>query len=167
MKRFGLLLFVLFSWFIFAALAPVYAADAAPAASSGIMAALLTNTVFPLLTALLLGLASYGLKLFATKYKLQILSDNNDLLMKVAAQGIAYAEEKAATFVDSRVPLNGNDKLTLAVKYITQALPKLTPDQAQNAVHAVIATIPGAGATGESAFVPGVVQTPPAQVVVS
>lgn len=131
-----------------------FAADAVvPTASSGIMAGFLTGTVFPLLSALLLGLFSYGLKLLADKYKLGILADNNDLLMRVAAQGIAYAEEKAAIYADTKVPLNGNDKTSHAVSYILKAMPKLTPEQAQNAVHAVLAMIPGAGATGANAYV--------------
>ncbi len=139
-----------------------FAADAAPAASSGIMAGFLNGTVFPLVGALLLGLLTYGLRLFATKYKLQILADNNDMLMKLAAQGIAFAEEKAATYADTKVPLNGNDKMTHAVSYILKAMPKLTPEQAQDAVHAVLAIIPGTGATGANSFVPAAPAAPAA-----
>ncbi len=161
MKKVALAFICICLWTILALIGVAFAADAtAPAASSGIMAGFLNNTLFPFLTALLMGLITYGAKLLATKYNLQILADNNDMLMKLAAQGIAFAEEKAATFADSKVPLNGNDKMTQAVSYIINAMPKVTPEQAQNAVHAVLAMIPGAGASGASTFVPAATTIP-------
>jgi hypothetical protein len=158
-KRFFLSLAVML-WFVLAAVGFAFAVDSAvPAAvspSSGAVGELLRQTVFPIITALFLGVVSLFLKKLGDKLGVQSLADRNGLLMTIAAQGVAFAEEKAAIYADSRLPLSGSDKLTAATSYILKAMPKVTQEQAEAATHAILAMIPGAGATGSASYTPSV-----------
>jgi hypothetical protein len=127
-----------------AAHAPL-AASPAPAAAADF----LRDTVFPVLTSFVLGVFTLFMNRMGQKFKIQALSDKNSFVFKLAAQGVALAEEKAAQLVGSKAALTGSDKLDIAVAHVLAYAPKLTAAQAQNIVHSVLAQIPGAGATGE------------------
>jgi hypothetical protein len=149
------------------------AADAAPATNAfgAALSAFCTNTLLPLLGALTLGFASWAAKKLGDKYKIAGLSDSNGFLMQVAAQGVAFAEEKAANFAKNAQPLTGNDKLNAAIAYMLQNAPKVTEAQAQSLVTAALASLPGVGATGSASVtvppvVPVVVDAPAVSVPV-
>jgi hypothetical protein len=110
----------------------------------------LQGTVFPIITALVLGLVSLVLNRLGQKYKIQALTERNNFLSRLAAQGVALAEERAAKLAGSVSKLSGSQKLDIAVAHLMSFAPSIKPEQAQNIVHSVLAQIPGAGATGEA-----------------
>jgi hypothetical protein len=114
---------------------------------------LLLQTVFPVVSAFLLGLTSLVLKWVARKYKLDALAKEDSFLMNLAHQGITLAEERAAQLLDSKVPLTGQNKLAIATGHILSVMPKVSETRAQALVESVLAQIPGVGATGSKAYI--------------
>ncbi len=150
-KRFTQCLFVLVAVFLVACSA-VLAADAIPAEvtpSPSALSAFLQQTLLPLASAFAMALFSLAAKRLNQRWKLQALSDQNSFLYKLAGQGIALAEERAAKLAGSVSSLTGDQKLNIAVDHMLSFFPKLSQTQAQDIVHSVLAMIPGAGATGE------------------
>lgn len=126
-----------------------------------VLSTLLSQTVLPVLGALVLGFISWAAKAFGAKFKIDALTADNNFVTNLAAQGIAFAEEKAANYAKQAKPLSNNDKLNAAIAYVMQMAPKVTPEQAQSLVTSVLATLPGVGATGNVAVgVPTVIVGP-------
>lgn len=134
--------------------AAAFGADAPAAATPAVspVPAFLQATIFPLLTALFMGFVTRFLNQMGAKYKIEALTQKGNFLEQLAFQGISFAEEQAAKYVGSKAVLSGTDKLSLAVGYIMKAMPTVTPEQAENLVHALLAQISGAGATGDKAL---------------
>ena len=113
----------------------------------------LTGTVFPLVTALVVGLVSLLIKRLATKYKLEGLLKHQELIEKLATQGITKAEELAVSYVKTKQPeLSSGNKLTVAIEHIMKAMPKVSEQQATDIVHSMLARLSGVGATGDTAI---------------
>lgn len=108
----------------------------------------LQQSVFPVIGSIILGFVSWALSKLGTTLGIQALTQKNNILIQIAAQGVAYAEEKAAGYLGSKSTLTGSQKMDTAVAFICQALPKVTTDEAERAATAVLAMIPGVGATG-------------------
>jgi hypothetical protein len=138
---------LLFSLSAFAADPASPAASPAPAA----VAALLKETIFPLVTALALGYLSLFLNRLGQKYKIEALTQKDNIIERLAFQGIAFAEEKAAQLVGSKSALTGSQKLDLAIAYVCNAMPKISRDQADAIIHSLLGQTAGVGATGEMA----------------
>lgn len=119
---------------------------------------LLQQTVFPVIGAVLMGLASLALQWLGKKYKLEALNAENGFLMKLAHQGITLAEERAAQVIDTKLALNGQNKLAIATGHILSVMPKISEARAQAIVESLLAQIPGVGATADQAYVPGASQ---------
>lgn len=157
MKRFSTL-FALALWFILAALGAACAADtiatqtpAAAAAASPASAAVtgfLRDTVFPLVAAAFMGYLSLFLAKLGNKYHIETLTQKNNLVSDLAFQGISLAEEKAAQFVGSRMALNSNDKLSIAIAHVCAVMPKIDSESARRTVESLLAQTPNIGATG-------------------
>lgn len=113
------------------------------------LSAFLNNTVFPLIASLFLGFLTIMLKKLGDKYHIDYLSKKDNLLMKAAEQGVAFAQEQAARLVGSKSQLTGSQKFDAAVSYILQAMPKVSKEEAEAKATAILAMIPGVGATGE------------------
>lgn len=130
----------------------VYGADTVAVNPVGdAVAGLLTGVVFPVLSALLLGLVGVVLNKVRQKYNLQISQQAQDNLEMLAQRGIAYAEEKASAWAKQGVTkLTGKEKLDTAIAYMMNAAPRVSPEQAEALVHAVLGKVSGAGATGEA-----------------
>lgn len=131
----------------------VLAADPAAANPVGdAVAGLLTGVVFPVLSALLLGLVGVVLNKVRQKYNLQISQQAQDNLELLAQRGIAFAEEKAAAWAKQGVTkLTGKEKLDTAIAYMMNAAPRVSSEQAEALVHVVLGKVSGAaGATGEA-----------------
>jgi hypothetical protein len=129
-----------------------FAADppaGAPNASVAV-ADVLRQSVLPVIGSFILGLLSWVLAKLGEKFKIDALRQKNNFVMQIAGQGVAYAEEKAASLVGSKSELTGSEKLDQAIAFICQAIPKLTPEQADAAAHAALAMIPGVGATADA-----------------
>lgn len=135
---------------------PAYGADMVPAhqvaapSFGTALQAFLEQTVFPIISALVLGLASLFLTRLGKKYKVQSLTEENNFLFRLAAQGVALAEEWAAKRAGGATRLTGMEKMDIAIGHILTYAPKISPKQAEDIVHSVLAQIPGAGATGEA-----------------
>ena len=114
----------------------------------------LTGTVFPLVTALVVGLVSLLIKRLATKYKLEGLLKHQELIEKLATQGITKAEEYAVAFINAKggIKLSSDGKLNLAIEHIMKAMPKVSEQQATDIVHSMLARLSGVGATGDTAI---------------
>jgi hypothetical protein len=135
----------------------VFAADTIPAhtplvtsPAPSALVGFLQDTVLPVVAAFVLSVFTLFMQRLGTTYKIQALTDQNSFVFKLAAQGVALAEEQAARLAGSVSALSGSDKLSIAVNHILAFFPKLTIDQAKDVVHSVLAQIPGAGATGEA-----------------
>jgi hypothetical protein len=126
------------------------------------LSTLLTTTVFPILGAMALGFVSWAAKSFGSKFKIDALTADNNFVTNLAAQGVAFAEEKAANYAKQAQPLSNNDKLNAAIAYVMQMAPKVSPEQAQSLVTSALAMLPGVGATGNAAV--GVPTIAPADV---
>lgn len=114
--------------------------------------ALLDNVVFPIFTGLILSLLSILIHRLSSKYKLDILVANQELIERAALQGISLAEEKAAQYID--IKISGNEKLTMALTHVKSVIPTITTAQAQSVIEGMLARIPGLGATGDKAITP-------------
>ena len=110
----------------------------------------LMQTVFPVLGALVLGFVSWAAQKVGAKYKIESLTTQNNFVTQLAAQGVAFAEEKAANFAKTAQPISGNDKLNAAIAYVMQMAPKVSTEQAQSLVTSALAMLPGVGATGNA-----------------
>lgn len=112
---------------------------------------LLKTTILPILGALVLGFVSWAAKYVGVKFKIDALTKENNFVTNLAAQGVAFAEEKAANYAKQAQPLSNNDKLNAAIAYVMQMAPKVSPEQAQSLVTSALAMLPGVGATGNAA----------------
>jgi hypothetical protein len=136
---------------------PVFAADAISAhdpmvstAAVSPFAAFLQQTLLPIASALVMALFTMLMNRLSQKWKIQALADQNSYLFKLAGQGIALAEERAAKLANGVDKLIGSQKLDIAVGHVLAFAPKVSHQQAQDIVHSVLAMIPGAGATAEA-----------------
>lgn len=117
------------------------------------LAALLTQTVTPLLGAVLLALLSWAMAKLAAKWKLDFLVRNQELIEKAAYKGICYAEEYAANKLKAaNVKISSSEKLNLAVAQVLKAVPGIELETARDWVEALLARVSGAGATGDAAL---------------
>lgn len=150
MKR---LLSLLLPLSVLAITALAFAADpvAAPAVSPApaALAAFLRDSVYPLLTAALLGLLAIPLRWLGNRFKIDYLMQRNNAIEQLAVQGISLAQEIAAKRIGSMPQLTGIDKLDIAVSHVLQAMPAVSQDQAERIIQAMLAQIPGVGATKE------------------
>lgn len=121
----------------------------APAA----LATFLRDSVFPLISAALLGLLAIPLHWLGNKFKIDYLLQKTSAIERLAFQGISLAEEMAAKYVGSKAAITGSEKLDIAVSHILGAMPKVSKEQAERIVEALLAQIPGVGATKEAVVV--------------
>ena len=128
--------------------AVAFAADPTPQQT---VASTLQQTVFPVIGSFFLGLVSLIVTKIVQKFKIDALTQQNNFLIQIAAQGVAYAEEKAASIIGSKAQLTGSQKLDIAIAYICKSLPKVSQEEAERAAMAALAMIPGVGATGAAA----------------
>lgn len=151
------LLATLLTLSILAITALTFAAEpaAAPAVSPAptALATFLRDSVFPLISAALLGLLAIPLHWLGNKFKIDYLLQKDNAVERLAFQGISLAEEMAAKLVGSKSALTGNEKLDIAVSHILSVMPKVSQEQAQRIVESLLAQIPGVGATKESVVV--------------
>ena len=148
MKKPSILLFCLLSLLVLVAVAmaaePV-AISPAPAA----LEAFLRETVYPLLTAALLALLAIPLRWLGNRFKIDYLMQRNNAIEQLAFQGISLAQEVAAKCIGAMPQLTGVEKLDIAVSHVLAAMPTVSKDQAERIVEALLAQIPGVGATKE------------------
>lgn len=133
-----------------AVLAADTTAPAVPTAPQA-LAGFLNGVVFPLVTALFMGFLTVFLNRLGTKYKLESLTQRGNLVEQFAYQGITLAEEKASQLLGSKSALTGSDKLDIAIAHVLSMVPGISRDQADQVIHAILAQIPGIGATGDTA----------------
>lgn len=151
-----LLSFTLFTLALLVCVAPVvFAADPATidvSSAPTALASFLRETIFPLVSALALGYLSLFLNRLGQKYKIEALTQKDNIVEKLAFQGITLAEEKAAQLVGSKAALTGVQKLDLAIAHICSAMPKVSREQADAIIHSLLAQTSGIGATGQAAI---------------
>jgi hypothetical protein len=137
-----------------AMLLPVLTLAADPVASPAplALAIFLKESIFPILAAFLLGVVTLVLNYVGQKYKVEALTQKNNLLEQIAYQGITLAEEWAAKQVADRATITGSDKLDVAVNHVLTLMPKVSEAQAEDIVHSLLARIPGLGATQTAAY---------------
>lgn len=141
------LVFMLCAVTAFAADPATVDVSSAPTALAGF----LRDTIFPLVSALALGYLSLFLNRLGQKYKIEALTQKDNIVERLAFQGISLAEEKAAQLIGSKAELTGSQKLDLAIAHICNAMPKIKREQADAIVHALLAQSSGIGATGDKA----------------
>ncbi len=106
------------------------------------------TAVMQLVALVLAGLVAWAVKLLAAKFKLTLSAEQEDLVRKVARDGGYVAEEwgaKQLKLGDRAVA--GSDKLAQATSFMLAKVPGLDPDAAQKAIHAVLGSLQGLGAS--------------------
>lgn len=125
-------------------------APAVDASAPAALADVLRQSVFPILGALLMGILTPLINRLGVKFKIDALTQQNNLLERAALQGISYAEERAAQLVGSKLSLTNSNKLDIAISHVLSVMPRVTHEQADTMVHSLLAQIPGMGATGSA-----------------
>jgi hypothetical protein len=110
--------------------------------------------IIPISTALIMSLVSLLLVYLQKKTGITLSSDKQKFINDQAEVAVQMVAEKAATLMKyETIKMSSNDKLNAGAAFLVSMVPKLTPAQAQNYVHAALARIPGVGATGDNALV--------------
>lgn len=130
---------------------PAVAPAVSPAPAA--LATFLRDSVFPLISAALLGLLAIPLHWLGNKFKIDYLLQKDNAIERLAFQGISLAEEMAAKRVGAMAALTGSEKLDVAVSHILAAMPAVSKEQAERIVESLLAQIPGVGATKEAVVV--------------
>lgn len=164
--------FILVALMLLCSVVTIFAADMLPAhtplAAPNTLGTFLQQSIFPIITALFMGIVSIFLDRLGKKYKVEALTKQNNIIEQLAYQGITKAEEIAAVYAGSKAAFSGQDKLSVAVQHILSVMPKVSEDQAESIVHALLAQIPGLGASGDTAIerypspLAGTIETPAA-----
>ncbi len=112
------------------------------------VASLFSGVVVPVLASLLLGLIGVVLNKIRVKTGLQISDTMQQQLERAALAGVAFAEEKAAAAIKSKIQgLTGREKLDLAISHVLASVPKVSREQADIFVHAALGKVSGPGAS--------------------
>lgn len=107
-----------------------------------------TNTVMPLIAALVMGLAALALRWLGAKFKTDVFINNKAFIDAAVKDGIGLAEEWAAKKLKNTKNITtGKEKMDIAVASIIDAVPKLTLAKAQVLVDSMLARLPGVGAS--------------------
>jgi len=106
------------------------------------------TSIMQLVALVLAGLVAWAVKLLAAKFKLTISAEQEELVRKVARDSVFYAEEwTAKKFGAADVAGQGAQKLLTATEFMLQKLPGLDLVAAQDAIHAILGSIQGLGAS--------------------
>jgi hypothetical protein len=110
--------------------------------------------IIPILTALIISVASLLLVFLQKKTGITLSADKQAFINSQAETAVQMVAEKAASLLKyENIKMSTNEKLNSGAAFLVSIVPKLTPEQAQNYVHAALARIPGIGATGDNALV--------------
>lgn len=111
---------------------------------------LLSDVVFPVISAFLLGLVGIILVKIKNKYHVELSKETELYIEKLASQGIGKAEEIAASWAKNNTDkITGREKLDIAIAHIIEKVPKISNEQAKSVVHSVLSKIDGYGASGK------------------
>jgi hypothetical protein len=150
MKRFCSLLFIAGMALMVAVFALPGMALAEDPTFAGALAGILSQVVFPLVAAVVMGLVGWAVTWAAKKWKLGFLLESEEYLQRLAFTAVSFVEERAAKMVkESGVSLPGGDKLNMAVARIMAQSPEISQDRAEELVESILARLKGAGATGD------------------
>ncbi len=117
-----------------------------------VITGIVQNTITPLLTAGVLTMLGMLFACLQKKYHIQASQADQGYLEALALRAIAFAEEEGAQFIKehgSKLP--SDTKLADAVTFLLRAAPKLTRDDAQDLITAILGKTKGAGATEDKA----------------
>jgi hypothetical protein len=110
--------------------------------------------VIPIFTALIMSLVAILLVYLQKKTGITLSADKQAFINTQAEVAVQMVAEKAASLMKyETIKMSSNDKLNAGAAFLVSMVPKLTPAQAENYVHAALARIPGVGATGDKALV--------------
>jgi hypothetical protein len=144
---------IIFAVDIVPALAVDMLSGHAAVASPSFATAFLQQALLPAASSLFLATVSFLLHRMGQQTKISSLGQQHQILEQLAYQGIAKAEELAARNAGAEPSLSGEDKLNLAVEHVRGFLPSVGEDLAKSMVHAVLAQVPGIGASGDTSLV--------------
>ena len=112
----------------------------------------LSNVVFPVLAAILAGLLIFAAKRLYNYLGIKNTSELESLLEKGAYSAVALAEEAAAKELKERqFKVTGNEKLDMAMASLMKKVPKISKEQAEEAIESVLGKVKGVGASGDNA----------------
>ena len=118
----------------------------------GAISVVLSNVVFPLLALVLSTLLILAAKKLYNYLGIKNTSELESLLEKGAYSAVALAEEAAAKKLkETEITLPGNEKLTLAMASLMKKVPKISKEQAEEAIESILGKVKGMGASGDSA----------------
>ena len=125
-------------------------------AGSEVYASALNNlfdgVVIPALVSLAGVLAVLIMKKLETKFGIQIKAANQLYIKTMAEEAVQYVAEISAAALKKQAGISSEEKKITAIEKLQTAIPELTYKEADEAIHAALARIVGAGATGESAL---------------
>jgi hypothetical protein len=121
----------------------VAAPAAAPAAAPGWLAGIMT-----LIAVVVAGVVVWAGTMLAKKFGFELKAEQMDTLKKVVTDGIYYAEEWAAKrYKLDQVAVSGSEKLSSAVGFVLSKIPGADTAEVKDAIHAVLGSIQGLGAS--------------------
>lgn len=112
---------------------------------------ILQQTLFPVITAFLMAIATIAINKIAKKFGAEASLANNALIERAVVQGIGLAEEVAARAIKEKIDkkIGGNEKLTIAVGHVKEMVPTITHEHAVAIIEGTLARLRGVGATGD------------------
>lgn len=157
MKKILYLILVLSLCMVSISLAVDLTAAAGPAPVSTPMGdalrAVVNDTVIPLIVAVIMGLLGLALLKIKSKLNIQLKTETENWIKKQAESAVQMVAEKSASKIKyNEITLTKNEKLDLAIAALVLKTPKLTKEQADAYIHAALARIKGAGATGDNSL---------------
>lgn len=118
---------------------PVYAAP---------MNNLFDGVIVPSIVSTVGVLVAMLLKRLDTRYGLQIKAENQQYIQTMAEESVQYVAEIAAAKAKAKLGMSSEEKKQTAIDKLKTAVPDLAYKEADEAIHAALARVVGAGATG-------------------
>ncbi len=111
---------------------------------------LLTNSIFPVISAIVAAFVVILLRKLSSKLHFQNLGVFSELITKAANEGVALAEEAgAASLKHLNIKMTGEGKLSVAAAHIIALIPSVSKSTAERFANIAVAKIAGLGATGD------------------
>ncbi|MGE4319641.1 MAG: hypothetical protein AB7E96_12155 [Deferribacterales bacterium] len=109
---------------------------------------LLDGVVIPSVVGIVGVLVALLLKRLETRYGIQVKAENQQYIRTMAEEAVQYVAEIAAAKAKTKLGMSSEEKKQTAIEKLKTAVPSLAYKEADEAIHAALARVVGAGATG-------------------
>jgi len=121
------------------------------AITATVLTTVLNDTVSPILqTAILAGVGFVITRVFK-RLGIDINAKKRDQAGSIIMDAIAYAQEETEKYKKSTGQISPKKKIDYAIEFALNRIPRMSPKEASDLIHAKLGRTPGVGATGERA----------------